>query len=207
MLVVGLTGGIGMGKSSASAHFRTRGVPVFDADAYVHQLYQGAAAPAIEAAFPGTVQDGQVDRARLARQIAGEPQRLRQLEGIVHPLVVQAEIDFLCAEERNGTKLAVLDIPLLFETGAERRVDVTVTLSTPDEVQRDRVLARPGMTIEKFEVLLGRQLTDAERRAKADFVVESGSALENLHAQLDHLLESLQTRDGEVMTQLRQQES
>ena len=207
MLVVGLTGGIGMGKSSASAHFRDRGVPVFDADAYVHALYEGAAAPAIEAAFPGTVHDGRVDRAALAKEIAGAPQRLAELEAIVHPLVVQAEIDFLCAEEEKGTKLAVLDIPLLFETGAEARVDVTIALSTPVEVQRTRVLTRPGMNPQKFEALLARQLTDAERRSRADFVVDSGSTLENLHAQLDLLLESLQTRDGDVMAQLRQRKS
>lgn len=207
MLVIGLTGGIGMGKSSASAHLRARGIPVFDADAYVHQLYEGTMAPAIEAAFPGTVHDGRVDRAHLAKEIASRPQRLRELEAIVHPLVVQAEIDFLCAEERKGTELAVLDIPLLFETGAEARVDVTVALSAPVAVQRKRVLARPGMNLEKFEALLARQHSDAERRAKADFVVDSASTLENLHAQLDRLIESLQTRDGEVMAQLRHQES
>lgn len=207
MLVVGLTGGIGMGKSSAAAHFRERGVPVFDADAYVHALYEGAAVPAIEAAFPGTVRDGRVDRARLAKEIAGAPRRLAELEAIVHPLVVQAEIDFLCAEEKKATTLAVLDIPLLFETGAESRVDVTIALSTPAAVQRTRVLTRPGMTKEKFEALIARQLTDAERRARADLVVDSGSTLENLHTQLDRLLESLQTRDGTVMEQLRSQKS
>lgn len=207
MLVIGLTGGIGMGKSSASAHFRHRGVPVFDADAYVHALYEGAAVPAIEAAFPGTTRAGRVDRALLAKEVADNPERLRQLESIVHPLVVQAEIDFLRAEEKKGTRLAVLDIPLLFETSAETRVDVTVALSTPEAVQRARVLARPGMSAEKFEALRARQLSDAERRAKADFVVDSGSTLENLYAQLDRLIESLQTRDGEVMERLRHQHS
>ena len=207
MLVIGLTGGIGMGKSAASGHFRARGIPAFDADAYVHRLYEGEAAPAIEAAFPGTVIDGRVDRARLAKEIAHEPRRLRELEAIVHPLVVQAEIDFLCEEERKGTKLAVLDIPLLFETGAQTRVDATIALSTPVAVQRERVLARPGMSREKFEALLARQHSDAERRAKADFVVDSGSTLENLYVQLDRLIESLQTRDGEVMARLRRRES
>jgi len=207
MLVIGLTGGMGMGKSSASAHFRKRGVPVFDADAYVHHLYEGAAVPAIEAAFPDAVEDGRVDRTRLAKAVAGNRDRLRELEAIVHPLVVQAEIDFLCEEERKGTAAAVLDIPLLFETGAEARVDVTIALSAPEAVQRQRVLARPGMTHDKFEALLARQLKDAERRAKADFVVDGGSTLENLYGQLDCLLESLQTRDGEVMAQLRQRQS
>ena len=207
MLVIGLTGGMGMGKSSASAHLRRRGVPVFDADAYVHHLYEGAAGPAIEAAFPGTVRAGRVDRVLLGKAIAGNPERLRQLEAIVHPLVVQAEIDFLCEEERKGTQIAALDIPLLFETGAEARVDVTIVLSAPEAVQRKRVLARPGMSLEKFESLRGRQLTDAKRRAQGDFVVDSGSALEKLYAQLDQLFESLQTRDGEVMAQLRHRQS
>ena len=204
MLVIGLTGGIGMGKTAAAAHLRRRGVPVFDADAYVHLLYEGEAVPLIEAEFPGTTHEGRVDRALLAKEVAGKPERLRALEAIVHPLVVKAEIDFLRAEEKKGTKLAVLEIPLLFETGAERRVDVTVALSTSETVQRERVLARPGMTIEKFDALRARQVTDAERRARADFVVDGGTALENLHAQLDRLIESLQTRDGAVMERLRQ---
>lgn len=203
MLVIGLTGGMGMGKSSAAAHFRNRGIPVFDADSYVHALYEGAAVPAIEAAFPGTTRGGRVDRAQLSKEIAGQPERLRQLEAIVHPLVIQAEIDFLCDEEAKGTRIAVLDIPLLFETGAETRVDTTIALSTSERVQRDRVLARPGMTMETFEALRARQLSDAERRARADHVVDGGSALENLHAQLDRLIESLQTREGAVMDRLR----
>lgn len=204
MLVIGLTGGMGMGKTSAAAHFRRRSVPVFDADAYVHHLYEGEAVPLIEAAFPGTTREGRVDRAMLAKEVAGKPERLRALETIVHPLVVAAEIDFLKAEEKKGTKIAVLDIPLLFETGAEARVDLTVALSAPHDVQRERVLARDGMTMEKFEALRARQLSDAERRRRADFVVESGTTLENLHAQLDRVIESLQTRHGEVMARLRQ---
>ena len=204
MLVIGLTGGMGMGKSSAAAHFRRRGVPVFDADAYVHHLYKGAAVPAIEAAFPGTTREGRVDRTLLAKEVAGQPERLRQLEAIVHPMVVEAEVDFLRDEEKKGTRLAVLEIPLLFETGAEARVDVTIALSASDSVQRQRVLERPGMTIEKFEALRARQATDAERRARADYFVDSGTSLENLHAQLDRLIESLQTREGAVMERLRQ---
>ena len=204
MLVIGLTGGMGMGKSSAAAHFRRRGVPVFDADAYVHRLYEGAAVPAIEAAFPGTTREGRVDRTLLAKEVAGQPERLRQLEAIVHPMVVEAEIAFLHDEEKKGTRLAVLEIPLLFETGAGARVDVTIALSASDSVQRERVLERPGMTIEKFETLRARQATDAERRARADYFVDSGTSLENLHAQLDRLIESLQTREGAVMERLRQ---
>ncbi|MEZ5873829.1 MAG: dephospho-CoA kinase [Hyphomicrobiales bacterium] len=205
MLVIGLTGGIGMGKTSAAAHFRRRGIAVFDADAYVHRLYQGAAVAAIEAAFPGVTRDGKIDRALLAKQVASAPDRLRELEGIVHPMVVKAEIDFLREQEKKGAKLAVLEIPLLFETGAETRTDVTIALSAPDAVQRKRVLERDGMTVEKFEALRARQATDEERRARADYVVDSGSTLEKMHDQLDQLVESLQTRHGVVMERLRHQ--
>ena len=141
MLVIGLTGSIGMGKSAAAAHFRARGVPVCDADAEVHRLYDGEAVPAIAAAFPAAVRGGKVDRAALAKEVAGSPEKLKQLEAIVHPMVVKAEIDFLREQERQGAKLAVLEIPLLFETDAHSRVDVTVVVSAPEEVQRARVLA------------------------------------------------------------------
>ncbi len=207
MLVIGLTGGMGMGKSTAAAHLRRRGVPVFDADAYVHRLYEGAAVPAIEAAFPGTVREGRVDRALLGKEVAGKPERLKALEAIVHPLVVAAEIDFLREQEKAGARLAVLEIPLLFETQAHERVDVTIALSAPETVQRKRVMSRPGMTPEKFEGLRGRQLSDAKRRAQADYVVDSGTTLEKMYAQLDHLIESLQTRDGEVMERLHHRHS
>lgn len=205
MLVIGLTGGIGMGKTSAAAHFRCRGIAVFDADAYVHHLYEGAAVAAIEAAFPGVTRDGKIDRVLLAKQVASAPERLRELESIVHPMVVKAEIDFLREQEKKGAKLAVLEIPLLFETGAETRTDVTVALSAPDAVQRKRVLERHGMTLEKFEALRARQVTDEERRARADYVVDSGTTLEKMHEQLDQLIESLQTRQGAVMERLRNQ--
>lgn len=207
MLVIGLTGGMGMGKSSAAAHFRERGIEVFDADACVHALYEGAAVPLVEAAFPRTTREGRVDRALLAKEVAGNPERLKALEAIVHPLVVAAEIDFLRAQEKDGARFAVLEIPLLFETGAQKRVDVTVALSAPEDVQRARVLERPGMTKKKFEALRARQLTDAERRAAADYVVDSATTLENMYEQLDRLIESLQDRDGTVMEQLRHQQS
>jgi dephospho-CoA kinase len=203
MLVIGLTGGMGMGKTSAAAHFRARGVAVFDADAYVHHLYEGEAAEAIEAAFPGTTCDGRVDRGLLAKQVSADPERLRALEAIVHPMVVEAENDFLRDQEKAGAALAVLEIPLLFETGAESRTDVTIALSAPEALQRERVLARPGMTQQKYEALRARQLADAERRARADYVVDSGTTLENMHAQLDTLIESLQDRNGQVMERLR----
>jgi dephospho-CoA kinase len=203
MLVIGLTGGIGMGKSAAAHRFAQHGIPVFDADACVHRLYDGAAVEAIEAAFPGTTSGGKADRKLLTQAIAGSPERLRRLEEIVHPMVVAAEIAFLREQEKAGAKLAVLEIPLLFETGADQRVDVTVAVSAPPHVQRERVLARPGMTVDKLEHLLARQLSDAERRARADFVVDSGLPLAGMHAELDRLIESLRDRKGAVMEQLR----
>lgn len=203
MLVIGLTGGIGMGKSAAAKHFASRGVPVFNADACVHRLYEGKAAGAIEAAFPGVARGGKVDRKLLSERLAGSQARLRELEAIVHPMVVEAEIDFLIEQEDAGAKLAVLEIPLLFETDAERRVDVTIALTAPPEVQRSRVLARPGMTVDKLEHLLARQLSDAERRTRADYVVESGTSLADMHQEIDRLIESLKSREGRVMQRLR----
>ena len=206
MLVIGLTGGIGMGKSAAAAHFARSGIPVFNADACVHRLYEGEAVPAIEAEFPGVTRGGKVDRTScLPREVAGKPERLKQLESIVHPMVVRAEIDFLRGEEKKGAALAVLEIPLLFETGAEKRVDVTIVLSAPHHVQRERVLARPGMTVDRLEHLLARQLPDAEKRARADYVVDSGTGLADMHEQIDRLIESLRGRQGRVMERLRHQ--
>jgi dephospho-CoA kinase len=204
MLVIGLTGGIGMGKSAAAEHFARQGIPVFNADSCVHRLYEGAAVRAIEAAFPGVAHGGKIDRKLLSEKLGGSQEKLRQLEAIVHPLVVAAEIDFLIAQETKGAKLAVLEIPLLFETGAERRVDVTVVVSAPHRMQRERVLARRGMTAAKLEHLLARQLPDAERRARADYVINSGTSLEEMHAALDRVIESLKSRDGRVMQRLRQ---
>lgn len=202
MLVIGLTGGIGMGKSAAAERFASHGIPVFNADLCVHRLYEGEAVRAIEAVFPGVARGGKVDRELLSEQIAGSAARLQQLEAIVHPMVVEAEIAFLIEQENKGAKLAVLEIPLLFETGADARVDVTVVLSAPAEVQRNRVLARPGMTVDKLEHLLARQLIDAERRARADFVVESGTGLQDMHEEIDRLIESLKMREGRVMERL-----
>jgi dephospho-CoA kinase len=204
MLVIGLTGSIGMGKSAAAAHFRARGVPVCDADAEVHRLYEGEAVPAIAAAFPGAVREGKVDRALLAQEVAGSPQKLKQLETIVHPMVVKAELDFLRAQEKRGAKLAVLEIPLLFETDARSRVDVSVVVSAPEEVQRARVLARPGMGPAKLEALLKRQLSDAEKRARADYVVDTGTSHADMERQIDKILDSLRGREGRVMERLRQ---
>jgi len=205
MLVIGLTGSIGMGKSTAAKQFAKAGVPVFDADAEVHRLYAGEAVPAIAAAFPTAVRGGKVDRGLLAVEVARSPEKLKALESIVHPMVVKAEIDFLREQEAKGAKLAVLEIPLLFETGAESRVDVTVVVSAPAEVQRTRVLARPGMTEAKLAGLLKRQIPDREKRGRADVVVDSGTSVAHMQAQIDRLIESLEGRKGLVMGRLRQQ--
>jgi dephospho-CoA kinase len=204
MLVIGLTGSMGMGKSAAAKHFAWRGVPVFDADAEVHRLYEGEAVSAIAAAFPKAVSGGKVDRGLLAQEVAGSPEKLKSLESIVHPRVVKAEIDFLRDLEVKGARLALLEIPLLFETGAASRVDVTVVVSAPVEVQRTRVLGRPGMTEAKLADLLKRQLSDREKRARADFIVDSGTSLADMHRQIDKLIESLEGREGRVMERLRQ---
>jgi dephospho-CoA kinase len=201
--VIGLTGSIGMGKSAAAAHFRARGVPVCDADAEVHRLYEGDAVPAIAAAFPRAVRGGKVDRALLAQEVAGSPDKLKRLEAIVHPMVVKAELEFLREQERRGAAFAVLEIPLLFETDALARVDVTLVVSAPEDVQRERVLARPGMNPEKLEALLRRQLSDAEKQARADFVVDSGKSLADMQDQIDKILDSLRGRQGRVMERLR----
>ena len=205
MLVIGLTGGIGMGKSSAALHFANRGVPVFSADACVHELYEGKAAPAIEAEFPGFVRGGKVDRKLLSERVSVWPKGLKKLEEIVHPMVVEAEIEFLREQEKKGEKLAVLEIPLLFETDARDRVDVTVVVSAPRHLQWRRVMMRPGMTAAKLEHLIARQLPDTKKRALADFVVDSGKTHKDMHAQIDKIIELLKDRDGRVMERLRAQ--
>lgn len=203
MLVIGLTGSIGMGKSTAAKHFAKRGIAVFDADAEVHRLYEGEAVPAIATFFPSAVVTGKVDRNLLARELAASPGRLKELEAIVHPMVVKAEFDFLREQEAKGAKFAVLEIPLLFETGADSRVDVSVVLSAPEEEQRARVLARPGMTAEKLDQLRKRQLPDSEKRVRADYVVDSGTSIADMEAEIDRLLDSLKGKQGQVMERLR----
>lgn len=174
MFVVGLTGSIGMGKSTTAGFFRDEGVPVHDADAVVHRLYTGPAVPLIETAFPGTTRDGSVDRTALGARVVGDAAAMRRLEAIVHPLVRAEEVAFLTAARRAGAPLAVLDVPLLFETGGETRCDAVVVVSAPSRVQRDRVLARPGMTEDKFRALLEKQMPDAEKRRRAHVVVDTG---------------------------------
>ncbi|MBZ0141536.1 MAG: dephospho-CoA kinase [Pseudorhodoplanes sp.] len=188
MIVLGLTGSIGMGKTTTARLFAEEGVPVHDADAAVHRLYEGEAGGLIEREFPGTTVAGRVDRTRLASRVVGDPQALKRLEAIVHPLVRKSENAFLADARRRGAPVVVLDIPLLFETGGDARVDAVVVVTAPAEVQRERVLARPGMTAEKFEALLAKQMPDAEKRRRADFIVDSGHGLEPARAQVRDIL-------------------
>ncbi len=194
MIVIGLTGSIGMGKSTTAELFAEAGLPVHSADAAVHALYRGAAAPAIEAAFPGSVRDGVVDRDRLAAQVLGDAAALKKLEAIVHPLVREAERAFLQEAEANGAPAAVLDIPLLFETGGEARCDVLVVVSAPFEVQRERVLSRPGMSEAKFQAILGKQTSDAEKRARADHVIDTSRGIADARRQVKVVLDDILRR-------------
>jgi dephospho-CoA kinase len=187
MFVIGLTGSIAMGKSTTARLFAEEGVPVYDADATVHRLYEGAAAPAIEAAFPGTTQDGKVDRAKLSARIVGDAEALRFLESIVHPLVGEVRETFLKDAEAAGAKVAVLDIPLLFETGGESRVDAVVVASAPPDAQRERLLER-GLPVDRMEALIARQMPDAEKRRRADFVVDTGHGIEAAREQVKAIL-------------------
>jgi dephospho-CoA kinase len=196
MLVVGLTGSIGMGKSTVAARFRAHGIAVCDADAEVYKLYEGAAVPAIEAAFPGTTHDGKVDRQKLAGALIAKPEGFARLEAIVHPLVFAAERSFLRAEAAKGAAMAVLEIPLLLETHGESRVDVVVVVSAPADQQRERVMRRPNMTPEKLEQVLARQMPDAEKRGRADFVVDTAGTFAETDAQVDNIVESLDGRAG-----------
>jgi dephospho-CoA kinase len=191
MFILGLTGSLGMGKSTTAGFFAEAGVPVHDADAVVHRLYEGEAVAAIEAAFPGTTASGKVDRVKLATQVLDDPEALRRLETIVHPLVRAAETRFLADAQARGAPIVVLDIPLLFETASQQRVDATVVVSAPGEVQRQRVLARPGMTADKLDVLLARQMPDSEKRRQADFVVDTSSGLDAARAQVKEILRAV----------------
>jgi dephospho-CoA kinase len=179
MIVLGLTGSVGMGKSTASKLFSDEGIPVYDADAAVHALYKGAAAPLIEEAFPGTTRDGEVDRAVLSRMVFGNPDALKKLEAIVHPLVREMETSFVAAAREADVPLVVLDIPLLFENGGEQRCDLVAVVSAPPDIQRERVMRREGMTEDKFAAILKRQVPDAEKRARADIVIDTSGPLEN----------------------------
>ena len=188
MIVLGLTGSIGMGKSTTAKLFAEAGVPVYDADATVHKVYEGEAVPAIEAAFPGTTADGKVDRARLSARVVQDPAAIRQLEQIVHPMLGAYHRKFLDDAERSGAPVAVVDVPLLFETGGDKRVDAVVVVTTSPETQRERLLARGTMTKEALDAILARQMPDAEKRKRADFVVDSGQGIEHARAQVRQIL-------------------
>ena len=191
MIVLGLTGSIGMGKSTTAALFAASGIPVHSADETVHRLYAGKAAPEVEALFPGTVRDGVVDRDALASRVLGDPAALKALEALVHPMVRAEEEAFLATQRQAEAGLVVLDIPLLFETGGAGRVDRILVVSAPAEVQRARVLARPGMTEEKFAAILARQVPDEDKRAAADFVLDTARGLDAARTDLAEIIGKL----------------
>ena len=189
MVILGLTGSIGMGKSTTAKLFAEAGVPVYDADAAVHMLYEGEAAPAIEAAFPGTTVAGKVDRNRLSARVVHDPAAMRRLEEIVHPMLGASRQKFLADAERSGARIAVVDVPLLFETGGEKRVDAVVVVTTTAEIQRQRILSRPNMTDEKLDAILARQMPDAEKRRRANFVVDTSHGLDPVRARIRDILD------------------
>ncbi|HEX9320804.1 MAG TPA: dephospho-CoA kinase [Xanthobacteraceae bacterium] len=198
MFVLGLTGSIGMGKSTAARFFAEAGIPVHDADGAVHRLYEGEAASAIEAAFPGTTRSGKVDRTKLAARVLEDPAAIRRLEAIIHPLVRESEVKFLAEAAGRGEPVVVLDIPLLFETSAEKRVDAVVVVSAGPQAQRDRVLGRPGMTESKLEAILAKQLPDVEKRRRAHFVVDSSGGLDSARAQVHGILRAIAGLPGRI---------
>jgi dephospho-CoA kinase len=188
MIILGLTGSIGMGKSTTAKLFAEAGVPVYDADATVHLIYEGEAAPAVEAAFPGTTVDGKVDRARLSAKVVHDPAAMKQLEQIVHPMLRAYHQKFLDDAEQSGAGVAVVDVPLLYETGGEKRVDAVVVVTTSPDIQRQRILSRDNMTGEKLDAILARQLPDAEKRKRADFIVDTSHGLEPVRARIRDIL-------------------
>lgn len=194
MMVIGLTGSVGMGKSATAKMFAEAGVPVHDADATVHRLYAGEAVAAIEQAFPGVTQFGKIDRDRLAQRVINDSAALRRLEAIVHPLVRRDEERFLADARAQGARFALLDIPLLYETGGDKRVDVVVVVSAPFDMQRTRVLSRPGMTEERFATVLAKQLPDEEKRRRADFVVDTSQGFDSARTQVRGILHALEQR-------------
>lgn len=196
MLVLGLTGSIGMGKSVTAGWFAAEGIPVHEADQAVHQLYEGEAVAAVEQGFPGTTVAGRVDRARLARQVLDDPAALVRLEALVHPLVREAERRFLAAAAAGGARIVLLDIPLLFETASEARVDAVVVASAPADLQRERVLRRPTMSAAKFEAILAKQTPDAEKRRRAHFIVDTSRSFDSARAQVRGILRAVAVIPG-----------
>lgn len=195
MINVGLTGSIGMGKSTTAAMFRAAGIPVYDADAAVGDLYVkgGAAVAPLEATFPGVTRDGAVDREALRERVLGNDAAMAKLNAVVHPLLGKDRVEFYARAQASGTDMVVLDIPLLFETGGERNMDAVVVVSAPADVQRARVLARPGMNPERLVAILARQMPDAEKRARADFVVDTGAGLKAAEDQVRGIIAALRT--------------
>jgi dephospho-CoA kinase len=191
MRILGLTGSIGMGKSTTARLFAEAGVPVYDADATVHKVYEGEAAPAIEAAFPGTTVDGKVDRSKLSAKVVHDPAAIKRLEAVVHPMLRAYHQKFLEDAERSGAPVAVIDVPLLFETGGDKRVDAVVVVTTSPELQRERILARGTMTSEALDSILARQMPDAEKRKRADFVVDTSHGLDPVRARIRDILEQV----------------
>ena len=196
MIVIGLTGSIGMGKSTTASLFAAEGVPVFDADAAVHRLYGSRAVPAVEAAFPGVTRAGAIDREALGRLVVGDAAAMRRLEAIVHPLVREEREAFLAQSRAAGVSMAVLDIPLLYETGGEADVDVVVLASAPETVQKTRVLARTGMTEARFAAILAKQMPDAEKRQRARYVIGTGNGIEAAARQVRAVIAALETGHG-----------
>ena len=191
MIRLGLTGSIGMGKSTTAQMFRDEGLPVIDSDAVVHDLYRGEAVPLIERAFPGTTADGQVDRGKLSAYLSRHPEDFKLLETIVHPLVRRKEVETIAEAEKAGADIIVLDIPLLFESGIESRVDRIVVVTCDPEIQRQRVLTRPGMTEEKFRMILSRQMPDVEKRRRADFIIDTGGGFDHARAEVEKIVATL----------------
>jgi dephospho-CoA kinase len=196
MFILGLTGSIGMGKSTTANFFAEAGVPVHDSDVVVHQLYEGEAVAPVEAAFPGVTVDGRIDRAKLAGKLVGNPEAIKKLESIVHPLVRAVSEKFIAEQRTRGARVIVLDIPLLFETGGEKRVDAVVVVSAPADVQRARVLSRASMSADKLDALLTRQMSDAEKRARAHFIVDSSRSFDSARAQVHAILRAVAALPG-----------
>jgi dephospho-CoA kinase len=193
MFVLGLTGSIGMGKSTTAKLFAEAGIPTYDADAAVHRLYEGEAAAAVEAAFPGTTTNNKVDREKLSAAVVGDQVAMKKLEALVHPMLRAHEQTFLSEAEKSGAKVALLDIPLLYETGTEARVDAVAVVTTSPEIQRERILARPNMTQEKLDAVLARQMPDSEKRKRADFIVDTSHGLDPIRKQIKEILARVAT--------------
>lgn len=198
MIVAGLTGSIGMGKTTTANMFRELGCPVHDADATVHRLYEGKAVAVIEAAFPGTTKEGKVDRKLLGARVLNDAVAMKDLEAIVHPLVREAEQDFLAKARADGQAVVILDIPLLFETGAHDRVDAIIVVTARAETQRARVMARAGMTEETFSAILSKQMPDHEKRLRADFLVDTDHGIPAAEKQVAAILNSLRGMAGKT---------